>query len=224
MMSRSMTAMGVLSLTVLLATGCDNAKDMQIGELQRQLDAVEQQNADLENQLGLAMRDGEEARRRALQLQQLLDQCRNELASARSQPMQPTGEAPPAGWTKLSEQVSVIELGSDILFDSGRATLKKAGQDRISQIANDIRSQYSDRQIWVIGHTDTDPIKKSDWDDNLELSLNRGASVAREMFKQGINPERTIVAGQGEHNPKGSQKALNRRVEIYAVDASMLPA
>lgn len=221
------TLLGVIA--VLVSTGCDTSKGMQIAELQRQNDALERQNADLEDQLTQAMHDGDDARRRALQLQQMLDQCRADLQSAQNRPAE-TGAAAPEGWTKLSDKVAVVELATDILFDSGRATLKKAGTDKIDQIASQIRSTYGGRQVWVIGHTDNVPITKTKnlWKDNLDLSLNRGATVARELFSKGVSAEHTVVGGQGEANPKvpndtDANKRLNRRVEIYAVDASVFP-
>jgi flagellar motor protein MotB len=230
MSNRNVAASALLGfLAVLVSTGCDSSQGMQIAELQRQNDALERQNADLESQLTLAMRDGEDARRRALQLQQMLDQCRSDLLAAQNQPAQ-VASGVPEGWTKLSEQVAVVELASDILFDSGRATLKKSGSDKINQIASQINGEFGGRQIWVIGHTDNVPITKTKnlWKDNLDLSLNRGATVARALFDKGISAEHTVVGGQGQANPKtgndtDANKAINRRVEIYAVDASVFP-
>lgn len=232
-MTRSQTATAMLGVLVLLGTvGCDSSKEMQIGELQRQLDGLEKTNADLESQLSTATRDADDARRRALQLQQMLDQCRADLQAARNRPTEPAAVQPqlPAGWVG-NEKVAMTEVGTDILFDSGRATLRKEGQAALDEIASVIQTKFPDRQIWVIGHTDSDPIKRTKnlWEDNLDLSLNRAAAVARSLFSLGVDAKRTVVAGQGEANPKvpntsKENKRLNRRVEIFAVDASILPS
>ena len=86
-------------------------------------------------------------------------------------------------------------------------------------------AEFPDRDIWVIGYTDTDPIKvtKHLWTDNLDLSLNRAATVGREFYKLGLDADNIFVAGHGEHRPQApndtkANKTLNRRVQIVAVD------
>ena len=71
----------------------------------------------------------------------------------------------------------------------------------------------------VVGHTDTDPIKKSKWKDNWELSAQRALSVLRYLVKRGITKEKIQAVGCGESqsiasNSTASGKARNRRVEI----------
>lgn len=115
--------------------------------------------------------------------------------------------------------IITVTLPSAILFDSGKATLKQATSRELDHIESVLRSKYSGRQIDVVGHTDTDPIKKSPWKDNLELSAQRALTVARYLIKRGI-PEGTIKAsGCGAARPVASNatasgKAKNRRVEI----------
>jgi len=214
-MRRHVTSVGLIGLLALIAAvGCDSSKDMQIAELQRQVDDLTQRNQDLESQLAMAVRDGENARRRALQLQQMLDEANRKLAEQAQLP---------AGW-QGTDTIAWIDVGSDILFDSGKATLKPQGRDALAAVVETIKSSFPDREIWVIGHTDNDPIKhtKHLWKDNLDLSLNRAATVARELYKMGIDPQRIVAAGQGEFRPKvpndsKKNKALNRRVQIVAV-------
>jgi chemotaxis protein MotB len=71
----------------------------------------------------------------------------------------------------------------------------------------------------VVGHTDTDPIQKSSWKDNLELSAQRALSVARYLMEHGIPDKQLRAAGCGPARPVASNataegKARNRRVEI----------
>ncbi|MHC5077322.1 MAG: OmpA/MotB family protein, partial [Planctomycetota bacterium] len=89
----------------------------------------------------------------------------------------------------------------------------------LDHINSVLRSKYGGRQIDVVGHTDSDPIKKSSWQDNWELSAQRALSVLRYLVKQGISSEQIRAVGRGESQPiasnsSASGKARNRRVEI----------
>jgi chemotaxis protein MotB len=205
--------MGVLAV-IALAGGCDSAKDMQIESLQQQVNELEKSNYGLQTRLAAAMSDADEARRWAAQLQQELANARQELASV---------ETLPPGWQQEGG-VAWTDIADDILFDSGKATLKAAGRTRIEQVAQQIQATFAGRDVWVVGHTDSDPIMKTRhlWQDNLDLSVNRAATVARELYKLGLDPKHIVAGGQGEFNPKSpndtkANKAQNRRVQIMAI-------
>lgn len=205
----------VSAMALLLASGCSDAKDMQIQALQEELDQCRRDKADLEARLASAMNDSDNARRRALQLQDMLDEARRQLAE------RGTTARLPSEW-QGTETFAWIDIQAEILFDSGKADLKAAGRSALSRVLGDIRSSFADREIWIIGHTDTDPIRVSKWKDNLELSQARAAVVWRELTKQGLEPVRAVAAGQGEYNPVApndtrANKARNRRVQIAAV-------
>ena len=112
-----------------------------------------------------------------------------------------------------------VTLPNAILFDSGQAALKKRTTE-LNNIRSVLRQQrYSDKQIDVVGHTDSDPIKKSKWKDNLELSSQRALSVVRYLIDRGVDEKRIRAVGCGaaiprESNRTASGKARNRRVEI----------
>lgn len=213
--SRRWVVPAVGALAMLLASGCTDAKDMQIQALQEELDACKREKADLETRLASATSELDNARRRALQLQDMLDEANRKLAERG-----PASQLP-EGWTG-TENIAWMDIQAEILFDSGKADLKPAGRSSLSRVISDINTNFAGREIWVIGHTDTDPIKFSKWKDNLELSLARGATVARELVRMGLEPARVVAAGQGEHNPVApndtkANKARNRRVQIVAV-------
>jgi chemotaxis protein MotB len=112
-----------------------------------------------------------------------------------------------------------VVVGADILFDSGKDVLKAGGKTRLDTIVKDIKTHYPNMVIRVYGHTDTDRIQKSPWDDNWELSANRALTVARYLKQNGISPKLIEPVAMGEFHPEGADKAKNRRVEIYAVKA-----
>ncbi len=87
--------------------------------------------------------------------------------------------------TKLGLAVSirknrmVISLPGDVLFDSGRETLKKEGQEILAKVANVIKADGAllGRDYQVAGHTDSKPLQGGQFRDNWGLSLMRAREV-----------------------------------------------
>jgi chemotaxis protein MotB len=73
----------------------------------------------------------------------------------------------------------VISLPGDVLFDSGRETLKKDGTDILAKVAAVIRAdpQLLSRDYQVAGHTDNKPLQRGPFKDNWGLSLMRAREV-----------------------------------------------
>ena len=112
-----------------------------------------------------------------------------------------------------------VTLDNSILFASGKADLKSATSKELDHIQSVLGSQYAGKQIDIIGHTDTDPIKKSSWKDNWELSAQRALSVTRYLVERGFGQDLIRAIGCGEARPvesneTASGRAKNRRVEV----------
>jgi len=60
-----------------------------------------------------------------------------------------------------SKGTITVTLPNAILFDSGKAELKRATSRELDHIHSVLQDKYSGKQIDVVGHTDTDPIKKT---------------------------------------------------------------
>lgn len=212
-------AVGLVGLVALFfGTGCNDPKDMQIQALQEKLNEMEREKNDLEGRLGTMMADSDNAKQRALQLQQQMDDLRRQMES------RPVSEAPTTDgrWT-IAGPYAWTDVGTDILFDSGKSTLKADAKGIIRTIAQEVQAKYGDRNVWVVGHTDSDPIKHTakQYQDNLDLSQARARVVALELMSAGIDPSRMIAGGQGEFSPKApndnkANKSQNRRVQIIA--------
>lgn len=148
---------------------------------------------------------------------QKLGMTQKELEEARSrQATQPKADLFPgedARWDAQKGTITVT-LESGVLFDSGKASLKRQAKSRLDHIAGTIKDKYSGKEVSVVGHTDTDPIRKSSWKDNWELSTERALAVTRYLIDQGISAKQLIAAGRGEHHPISDKKQVNRRVEI----------
>lgn len=112
-----------------------------------------------------------------------------------------------------------------LAFSSGSDRLNKVAQHSLEDLARQINSgQYADRQVVVIGHTDSTPVKRRDskirFGDNWGLSALRAASVVRALIAAGVKPERISGSFKAQYAPIGgnateTQRRANRRVEIY---------
>ena len=109
-----------------------------------------------------------------------------------------------------------VRVQGDILFSSGKVSLKNSAKGTLNQIASVIQNEYPGNTIRVEGYTDSDPIRKSKWKDNLELSLQRAAAVHRQLQSQGISADNMYAAGFGAARSQGT-KAKSRRVQIVVV-------
>lgn len=112
----------------------------------------------------------------------------------------------------------VIELSSAILFRSGSAELSEEGEQTLAQVAEVLRS-IPDRRFQVAGHTDDEPVRRSRFRSNWELSTARAVSVVEYLQEQGVAPGDLSAAGYGEFAPtEGNDseegRAANRRIEI----------
>ena len=112
-----------------------------------------------------------------------------------------------------------VTLPNAILFSPGKASLKKASIAELNHVLKVLKERYGGKDIDIVGHTDSDPIKKSKWKDNWQLSAERALSVLRYMNKKGVKSNRIRAVAAGESRPVSSNstssgKARNRRVEI----------
>ena len=120
---------------------------------------------------------------------------------------------------EMAERGLVLTFVAEVLFDSGKATLRLEAKDTLGKVASVIREKVSDRDVGVEGHTDNEPIKHSGWKSNWELSTARATSVLHALEDGGVNPRHLVATGYGEYRPVTSNDTLegrqqNRRVEI----------
>lgn len=112
-----------------------------------------------------------------------------------------------------------ISLSGSILFDSGKADLKKSALPIFSKIGNILKT-YKDYHVEIEGHTDNVPIHNSQFSSNNWLSSARALNTATYLMEEkGFSPKTLSWTGRGEYDPIASNKtaegrAKNRRVEI----------
>jgi outer membrane protein OmpA-like peptidoglycan-associated protein len=110
---------------------------------------------------------------------------------------------------------------SDVLFDSGRYTLKPNTQLSLAKVAV-ILQAYPSLKLQVEGYTD---IVGGD-EYNQKLSENRANTVKDFLIKQGTDPNSITSAGYGKANPVADNgtaagRAQNRRVDLIVSGAAI---
>ena len=112
-----------------------------------------------------------------------------------------------------------VTLVSAGLFSPGKALLKRSGRRELDHICSVLRNKYSGKQIDIVGHTDSDLIKKSRWKDNWEFAAERTLTIVRYLIAHGIAEDKIRQVSCGSARPTASNatasgKAKNQRVEI----------
>ena len=209
----------VVVSVIMSLTGCTNWKKKYQGL------EVEHENLQglYETCVGsLEVSSGEKSKlgRELSQRQQTIEDLQRQIERRNISPGQASGFGEDMNVTFDSVAGTItVTLPNSILFSPGVASLRKTTSTKLNRVLNVLRERYSDKAIDVIGHTDSDPIKKSKWKDNWELSSQRSLSVLRYLTKHGISDENILAVGAGSSRPIASNatssgKGKNRRVEI----------
>ena len=115
---------------------------------------------------------------------------------------------------RREQETLYLTLGSDVLFDSGSATLQPGAQAKLREVAG-ILARYPRTVIDIVGHTDSRGAEEM----NYELSLRRSRAVADQLIAEGVSSARISATGKGETTPMANNETvegrqLNRRVEL----------
>ncbi|XLS29080.1 OmpA family protein [Flavobacteriaceae bacterium M23B6Z8] len=123
------------------------------------------------------------------------------------------------GCPEVTEEVQkqLNEYAKTILFDTGKASIKKESEEVLADIIK-ILNEYPNAKFSIDGHTDSVGSQKL----NQRLSDSRALSVKEYLVENGVNEFRLSSMGYGEDKPIASNRtkagrAQNRRVEINLV-------
>jgi outer membrane protein OmpA-like peptidoglycan-associated protein len=111
----------------------------------------------------------------------------------------------------------LVTLG-DVLFETNRAEVKPGAQASLKKLA-DFLQQHPTRRILIEGHTDSIGSAAA----NNTLSRRRADAVDASLVAMGMAAQRASTIGYGEDYPVAdnatdSNRALNRRVEVYIAE------
>jgi outer membrane protein OmpA-like peptidoglycan-associated protein len=184
------------------------ALERQQADLARQNAVAEQQR--LAQQTQQAQLEAQEAQQQAQQAQQArlaaeqqVQQTRERLTEQLNQVLQ----------TRQTARGLIVNM-SDVLFDTGKATLKPGARVRLAKVAGIIEA-YPDLKLEIDGYTDS----TGSPDFNRELSQQRADTVRSFLTSQGVPDANVITHGFGQEDPIASNETsagrqLNRRVEL----------
>jgi chemotaxis protein MotB len=118
---------------------------------------------------------------------------------------------------KHEKQKLFLTLGNSLLFRTAQSSLKTDNHRLLVHIASILQKTKS--RVIIEGHTDNLPIKTDNFQSNWELSLSRAESVFNFFVKAGMDEQRFVISGYGEHAPlvdnnTRENRAKNRRVTI----------
>jgi outer membrane protein OmpA-like peptidoglycan-associated protein len=165
--------------------------DIEKGTAERQAVLVEAREREAQRR---AM-DADEAKRRADMLEQELKDLR----------------------AKRTDRGVVVTLG-DVLFDTGKSTLKPGAFATIERLAT-VLKEDQERKVLIEGHTDSVGAEEY----NQSLSERRASAVQAALFERGVAASQISTVGRGESTPIASNddaggRQQNRRVELVFQD------
>lgn len=193
--------MGGLLLLLLIGTGCQSSEQ---GIDPAEVEGLETQVSELQSEIESLENELSDLRRENSQLRSRL-----------SDQEQRRGE-------------TIEVLSTDLFFESGSAQLTSEGVDRLVDVAERLRSEYSDRVVRVEGYTDDKPIGdrlSQRFPSNWELSAARASAVVRHLqWTHELEPVRFEVVGFGEYQPIADNETAEGRSENRRVRVAVLPS
>jgi len=218
--------LGVLLIAALLlwATAVGKSRGMQ--RLQAKLD-------DANASLGSALNDNEKYKDQIATLQTQIGDLQKEkeaaaqMSKSLEDEMRSDLESKDVTISKLQGKLTVNILDR-VMFDSGEAILKPAGQTVMQKIAG-LLAAHPNLKIHVIGHTDNVPVRNR-FASNWELSTARALAAVHFLTeKAGVDPRRVGAVGYGEFRPIADNataegRAKNRRIAITILSDELVGA
>ena len=142
-------------------------------------------------------------------------------AAPRLRPLLQDDEA--AGVLRVEERnnQTVVTLIASDLFGSGSAQVNPKYYPTLQRVAHALNAVPG--RVFVVGHTDDQPLRSLKFRDNYDLSRARATAVVKLLSLAVDNAARLEASGVGESEPRYQPAALpenrarNRRVEIIHV-------
>jgi chemotaxis protein MotB len=112
-----------------------------------------------------------------------------------------------------------LEVVDKVLFSVGQSEITERGKAVLGKLGTAL-AEATDKQIWVQGHTDDQPITPDKgvtptFPSNWELASARALSVVHYLQDVSkVDPSRLAAVAFGQYRPISRTKAKNRRIEI----------
>jgi outer membrane protein OmpA-like peptidoglycan-associated protein len=194
-------------------------KGGNVGDIQYEA-TVANRNAQIANEKILAAQARDEVEKGTAERQTVLAEARAREAQRATAQAQSAEERAKALERELADLKAkktdrgvVVTMG-DVLFDTGKATLKPGAYATIDRLAT-VLKEDPQRRVMIEGHTDS--VGTDEY--NQGLSERRAASVQAALFERGVEAAQISTVGKGESTPVASNdnpagRQQNRRVEL----------
>ncbi len=120
---------------------------------------------------------------------------------------------------RAEAQYNIYSLDDKLLFGTDKSEIRAEGEEKLQQIANELKDLPESGPIRIFGHADA----RAGNEYNKELSAERANAVKDWLQnKGGISADRLSIEAMGETAPRATNETargrqLNRRVAIVAV-------
>ncbi|HEX6466460.1 MAG TPA: OmpA family protein [Terriglobales bacterium] len=169
----------------------------------QQQQALQAQTQQAQQQAQLASQRAQQAEAEKVQMRERLRQQLNSILA-----------------TRETAQGLIVNM-SDVLFDTGKYTLKPSAREKLAKVAGIVLA-YPDLKLKIDGYTDN--VGGDEY--NQHLSEQRAMAVRDYLISQGINMNSVAAEGLGKSNPIASNttaqgRQQNRRVELVVSGESI---
>jgi outer membrane protein OmpA-like peptidoglycan-associated protein len=173
----------------------------QQAETAQQAALAQQQQAEAERQR--AMLAAQQAEQQRLQAEREKEEMRARLLQQLNTVLE----------TRDTQRGLIVNM-SDVLFDTGKSTLRPGAREKLAKISGIVLA-YPGLKLEIEGHTDS--VGSDAY--NQRLSEKRAQSVRDYLIKQGVTEDVLTAMGLGESQPVASNNTAagrqqNRRVEM----------
>jgi chemotaxis protein MotB len=176
-------------------------------------DALRSQRSALETELGRATQTIEQARAEEAAANERLAAFRQMLLQVKA--MMAAGNLK----VRVQDNRMLLELPEALLFERGRATLKKHGRELLDDVAKALIT-VGDREFQIAGHAASGQADKGRYPSDWHLSAARAVHVTQYLVSRGVPKTRLSAAAHADTRPVHSRDGtlqdewMNRRIEI----------
>jgi outer membrane protein OmpA-like peptidoglycan-associated protein len=187
-------------------------KGGNVGEIEYEANLAAK-NAQIANEKILTAQAREEIEKGTAERQAVLIEVREREAAAAANRASALEQELEELRAKPTPRGMVLTLG-DVLFDTGKSTLKAGAYRTIDKVAEALKNEPS-QQVLIEGHTDN--VGSDEY--NMGLSERRAEAVQAALLERGVSSQQIRALGKGESTPVASNdnaggRQQNRRVEL----------
>lgn len=201
-----------------------DASDKALAETQQQVKNLQDENQNLKttmeqektrmnNEIANIRQDLDAAKTQMAQVQNELSMTREQLDNIKKE-INGIFDAYQASGLSLEERDGKLYVMTKqpVQYRTGSAALSRDERNALADLANTLKNNPK-LQILVEGYTDTQKYPRGAGYDNWNLSVDRAMSVARQLLKNGANPDQVAVVGRGMTSQFGDNSTAAGRSE-----------